>query len=199
LIQRKNYKYDRFCGLNPKILQRQSTNFEDRAEMECNIDLRYAIPAVISFISVVLSISEDNPWFQLVKFGIASLGYPIFVMVFLFLTILIFVLHFTSINLPLTLQHPFMYLRTRHFSLSWALSLLASLIFPPPIFWLVFPILVIISPWDKRLLSLLLEFYNTLQALPARIILCVPQRDHHQEESEPEPHNHVAIQVTANE
>jgi hypothetical protein len=47
--------------------------------MECNIDLRYAIPAVISLIFVVLSISEDNPWFQLVKFEIASLGYPIFV------------------------------------------------------------------------------------------------------------------------
>jgi hypothetical protein len=162
--------------------------------MRWNIDLRYAIPAVISLIFVVLPSEDDDH-----NFGIATLGYPIFVMVCLFLAILISVLLFTSFNLPLTLERPLIYLRTRHFSLCWALSLLASLIFPPPQFWLVFPILVIISPWDKKLLGLLLKFYNTLQALPARIILCFPQRDH-QEESEPVvPHNHAAIQVIGNE
>jgi hypothetical protein len=165
-----------------------------------NIDLRYVVPAVISIFFVVLP-SEDNHRIQRDILGIPSLEDPIFVMMaFLVVAGIISVLLFTSVNLPLTLERPLIiYLQIRHFSLSFALSLLASLIFPPSQCWLFFPILVIISPWDKKLLGLLLKFYyNTLQALPARIILCFPQRDH-QEESEPVPHNHVAIQVIENE
>ncbi|KAE8055507.1 hypothetical protein FH972_012342 [Carpinus fangiana] len=166
--------------------------------MNFNSDLRYVVPAVISIFFVVLP-SEDNHRIQRDILGIPSLEDPIFVMmVFLVLAGVISVLLFTSVNLPLTLERPLIYLQIRHFSLSFALSLLASLIFPPSQFWLFFPILVIISPWDKKLLGLLLKFYNTLQALPARIILCFPQRDH-QEESEPVPHNQLAVQVIENE
>jgi hypothetical protein len=129
----------------------------DRTRMEWNIDLRYAIPAVISLIYVVLP-SKDIPWIKLLdNLGLnASLGYyPIFVMICLSLAILIFVLLFTSVNLVLILERPLIYLRTRHLSLSWTLSLLASLLCPPSNFWLVFPILVIISHWDDKLLDLL--------------------------------------------
>jgi hypothetical protein len=47
--------------------------------MRWNIDLRYAIPAVISLIFVVLPSEDNDPWIQLDNFGIASHGYPIFV------------------------------------------------------------------------------------------------------------------------
>ncbi|KAB9428335.1 hypothetical protein FH972_027036 [Carpinus fangiana] len=157
--------------------------------MNCNIDLRYVVPAVISIFFVVLP-SENNLPIPHNNLGIIpSLGDPIFVMVSLVLAVVIFVFLFTSFNLPLTVKP--IYLRTRHFSLSWTLSLLASLIFPPSHFWLFFPILVIMSPWDTMLLDRVIS-------LPARIIFCVPQRQ--REESEPQPPPpQVAIQVIENE
>ncbi|KAE8055509.1 hypothetical protein FH972_012344 [Carpinus fangiana] len=156
--------------------------------MRCNIDLRYGVPAAISLIFVLLP-SEDNPWInQNDNLGIN----PIFVVVVAIVVMLFFL--FTSINLPLTLEPIF--LMTRHFSLSWTLSLLASLLFPPSHFWLLFPILVLLSPWDTC--TMLLDcFHTTLQALPARITLCVPQCG--QEPADPPPSDQLEIAVIENE
>ena len=164
--------------------------------MDCNIDLRYVVPAVVSLIFVVLP-SEDNPWIQHNHYiGFESLAQPIFVMACLVLAIVVLFFLFTSVNLPLTLQPIF--LQTRHFSISWSLSLLASLLLPPSHFWLVFPILLIISRWDTMTLDRVLSCF--LQAIPARIILCFPQR---QEEPEPPtdlpPPPQVEIEVNENE
>lgn len=141
--------------------------------MKLNVDLRYGVPAVISLIFAVLQ-SEDKPLIQHDYLGITSLVLAIVILVFLF----------TSVNLRLTVEVVEISLVTPKFSLCWTLSVLTSLIFRSSHFWLLFPILVIISHWEGILLGLVLKFYNTLQALPARVIHCFPER---QEESEPPP------------
>ncbi|KAE8055506.1 hypothetical protein FH972_012341 [Carpinus fangiana] len=52
----------------------------------------------------------------------------------------------------------------------------------------------LLSPWDTMLLDC---FHTTLQALPARIIFCVPQRG--QEPADPPPSDQLEVAVIENE
>ncbi|GLT73267.1 hypothetical protein SLA2020_451380 [Shorea laevis] len=100
--------------------------------------------------------------------------------------------HFSA---PLTLTVDPLQLRAGDFSAPLTLSLLASIFFPSPLFWFVFPILVISSPWHEILWDLLkrfmLWFCDTLQAIPALFIICITQRQLPQIELE-------AIQIEGN-
>ncbi|KAE7998702.1 hypothetical protein FH972_003219 [Carpinus fangiana] len=107
--------------------------------------------------------------------------YPILMMPYLFLVIsLLLLILFTSVRLPLTVEQ--LQLRAGDFSGPLNLSLLASLFFPSSLFWFVFPVLVILSPspWYETVSDLLKRFIfwfcDTLQALPALIIICITQR-----------------------
>ena len=105
----------------------------------------------------------------------------------LLLAIVVLVFLSTSVNLPLTVEP--VCLLTADFSAPLTLSFLASLIFRPPLFWLVFAMLVIMSPWYRMFLDQLKHFMcwsnNALQTIPAFIIICILRQ--YQEESEPPP------------
>jgi hypothetical protein len=82
-------------------------------------------------------------------------------------------LYITSVKLPFTLSVDSLRLRAGDYSGPLTLSLLASLFFPLSLFWFVFPMLLIVSPWYEMILG---WFCHTLQAIPALIITCIPQR-----------------------
>jgi len=115
---------------------------------------------------------------------------PVLVMAYyLFLAILTFIFLSTSVNLPLTVE-PICLLKA-DFSAPLTLSFCASLIFRPSLFWLVFPMLLIVSPWytlfSAQLKRFMIWFYDNLQTIPAFIIICVLGRQEESDEPLPPP------------
>ena len=139
------------------------------------VDLRYVVPALINI---------GKPWVQQPNL----ISNEMFVKVCLFLAISIIVFLFTSVKLPLCVEPP--QLRAGDFSSPLTLSFLASLFLPSPLFWFVFPMLVILSPWYGIIVDLLKRFIlwssHILQAIPTRIITCATQRprDDHEPQKE---------------
>jgi hypothetical protein len=91
-----------------------------------------------------------------------------------------FLFLFTSVKFSLTLSlEPFQF-SAGDFSTPLTLPLVASLFFPPDLFWFVFPMHLILSPWYGILSDLLKRiifwFCDFLQAIPAFIIItCIHQ------------------------
>jgi hypothetical protein len=136
--------------------------------MKVLVDLRYVFLPLINFTIWVILTPQSKPWAQ-----DPNLNNPIFVMAFLSLVIPILVIFFfTSVKLPLTLSVESLRLRAGDFSAPLTLSLVASLFFPLSLFWIVFPMLLIVSPWYEMILD---WFCHTLKAIPALIITCIPQ------------------------
>jgi hypothetical protein len=133
------------------------------------VDLRYVyvVPALINI---------GKPWVQQPNL----ISNEMFVKVCVFLAIAILVFLFTSVKLPLTITVEPPQWRAGDFSSPLTLSFLASLFLPSPLFWFVFPMLVILSPWYGIIVDLLkrfiLWFSHILQAIPTHIIICVTQR-----------------------
>jgi hypothetical protein len=136
--------------------------------MEFLVDLRYVFPPLINLTLRVLipqaKYRAQDPNFHGEIFVMAcDLSLVIAILLFLF----------TSVKLPLTLSVDSLRLRSGDFSGPLTLSLMASLFFPLSLFWLVFLMLLIVSPWYEMLLNWI---FHTLQAIPALIITCIPQR-----------------------
>ncbi|KAE8055568.1 hypothetical protein FH972_012398 [Carpinus fangiana] len=132
-------------------------------------DLRYVVPPLVN-LTLLLFIPQPKP---------PNIYNEIFVMACLSLAIAVLLFLFTSVKLPLTVGA--LQLRAGDFSAPLTLSLLASIFFPSPLFWFVFPILVILSPWYEMLWGvlkrLMLWFCDTLQSIiPALLITCIAQR-----------------------
>jgi hypothetical protein len=152
-------------------------------------DLRYVVPPLIN-LTLWLLIPQPKPSPQP-----PNVYNEIFVMACLSLAISILLFLFTSVKLPLTVGA--LQLRPGHFSAPLTLSLLASIFFPSPLFWFVFPILVILSPWYEMLWGVLKRFMiwfcDTLQSnIPALLIICIvqrPQLDHQLEAIQIEGNN----------
>jgi hypothetical protein len=133
--------------------------------MDFSVDLRYVFLPLINFTLWVL-IPQAKAW---------ALVIPILILLFLFI----------SVKFPLTLSlEPFQF-SAGDFSTPLTLPLVASLFFPSHLFWFVFPILLILSPWYGILSDLLKRiifwFCDGLQAIPALIITCIhqhPQVEH---------------------
>ncbi|KAG2680206.1 hypothetical protein I3760_11G086800 [Carya illinoinensis] len=144
--------------------------------MSCLMDLRFFFPLFISLCFMIL-LPQDNPWPQdHVNLAFDILYHHPFSLFFLAIFILLFLL--ISVKLPITLEP--IHFRMGDFSISLTVSILASLIFPASLFWLIFPILIIASPWDRMLLDgfkhCIYWFYRTLQQILIRIINYTIQR-----------------------
>ncbi|KAG6717931.1 hypothetical protein I3842_04G125400 [Carya illinoinensis] len=140
------------------------------------LDLRSLSPPFIN-LTLMLLFSQDKPWPQdHVILAFYILAHHLFL---LFLVTLILLFLFISVKLPLSPTMQPIRLRVGDFSLPLTLSMLASLIFPPSLFWMVFSIVIIASPWYRllwnALKSFLCSFYGTLRDIPTLIILCTIQ------------------------
>jgi hypothetical protein len=139
--------------------------------MHLVVDLRYVVPPLINLAKPWAP--DDHP----------NLNNEIFLMACLFLAIATLLFLFISLKLPLTPTVEPLRLKAGDFSAPLTLSLLASLFLPSSLFWDVFPMLVILSPWYEILLDLLRRFIfwfgQTLRAIPDLIVICIStQRPH---------------------
>jgi hypothetical protein len=139
--------------------------------MRCVTDLRYVVPPLISIIFMVVDRNMGSTDHQILVNPVLVMAY------YLFLAILTFIFLSTSVNLPLTLEPICFSLLKADFSAPLTLSFFASLIFPPSLFWLVFPMLVIVSPWytvfSAQLKRFMCWFYESLQTIPPFIVICI--------------------------
>ncbi|KAG2680103.1 hypothetical protein I3760_11G082700 [Carya illinoinensis] len=140
------------------------------------VDFRYLVPPFLSLCLVIL-LSQDKPGPRaqvILTFDI--LYHPLFLIFHAALTLLFLLI---SVKLPFTLTLERIRLRVGDFSLPLTVSMLASVIFPPTLFWVVFPILIVTSPWFRMVLDMFKSFlrwlYHTLQYIPILIIGCTFQ------------------------
>lgn len=141
--------------------------------MVCYIDLRYALPPLINLFFVLLLPNQE----YYSNYGLDKIAqYPFLLFPLLFLAVVAFLFLFTSIRLGLNVEP--VLLQAGDFSAPVALLLLASIIFPPAVFWFVYFILIMISPWHGILVNLFNYFLcwlrQTLQSLPTLIVACIP-------------------------
>ncbi|KAG6635847.1 hypothetical protein CIPAW_11G071400 [Carya illinoinensis] len=146
--------------------------------MRFSVDFRYLVPPFTS-LCLMFFFSQSNlrPQEYIKNLEFYLLIYHPLLLIFLAIVMLVFL--FISFKLPVTLTQDPLRLRVGDFSVPLALSMLSSLIFPPPFFWLVFPVLVLV-PSLYRVVSDVLKrfiywFYQTLQDIPGLIILCTIQ------------------------
>jgi hypothetical protein len=144
---------------------------EEQRKLEVLMDFRYGFLPLINFtLWVLIPQAKDwalDPNFDSEIFAISFLCLVIAILILLFL--------FTSVKFPLTLSlEPFQF-SAGDFSTPLTLPLVASLFFPPDLFWFVFPMHLILSPWYGILSDLLKRiifwFCDFLQAIPAFIII----------------------------
>lgn len=76
------------------------------------------------------------------------------------------------------------YLRGRNFSALVALSLLSALFLSSAHFWMLYPLILCLSPWESFIFKVMKWvfswLYHTLEAIPDLTIVCITQQqDHH--------------------
>ncbi|KAM7490860.1 hypothetical protein LguiA_033781 [Lonicera macranthoides] len=104
------------------------------------------------------------------------------------LLIAILTLLFLLFSIKLSLARAAVYLRGRNFSVLVALSLLCSVFLAPAHFWMVYPLILFISPWESLVFNVIKWvfswLYRTLEAIPDLTIVCITQQqkeDHHRQ------------------
>ncbi|KAG6630760.1 hypothetical protein CIPAW_13G042300 [Carya illinoinensis] len=143
------------------------------------VDFRYLIPPFLSLYLMILLSQDKKPCSQdRVILAFVILYDPPFLIFLVTLMTLLFV--FISVKLPFTLTPEPIRLKVGDFSLPLTVSMVASLILPPPLFFVVFPILIVTSRWFGMVLFVFKIFlrwlYHTLQYIPILIIGCTIQR-----------------------
>ncbi|KAG2672438.1 hypothetical protein I3760_13G041300 [Carya illinoinensis] len=150
--------------------------------MRYHLDFRYLILLLLSLCLMILLSQDKKPWYQdrviLAFFILYDLPFLIFLIFLVTLMTLLFV--FISVKLPFTLTLEPIRLKVGDCSLPLIVSMVASLILPPPLFFVVFPILIVTSRWFGMVLVVFKIFlrwlYHTLQYIPIFIIECTIQR-----------------------
>ncbi|KAG6630754.1 hypothetical protein CIPAW_13G041800 [Carya illinoinensis] len=125
------------------------------------VDFRYLITPFLSLYLMILLSQDKKPWsHDRVILAFVILYDPPFLIFLATLMTLLFV--FISVKLPFTLTLEPIRLRVGYFSLQLTVSMVASLILPPPLFLVVFPILIVTSRWFAMVLDMLKSFLRWL-------------------------------------
>lgn len=141
--------------------------------MQFFVDLRYLFPPLMNLIILALLTSHVNAWIIFEFNG----EHPILKLAFLLLAIFmlfLFLLTSITINLRFTV-HPIT-VRSGYFSAPLTLSLLASILLPPPLFWVAYFVIIISFPWHGMLWNLLKYIFKwfviSLQSCSTLVITC---------------------------
>ncbi|KAM7494013.1 hypothetical protein LguiB_028622 [Lonicera macranthoides] len=122
------------------------------------------------------SLHHSHYILRLLKF-VFSLLIAILTTLFLFFSV--------KLSLSTTLARAAVYLRGQNFSVLVALLLLCSVFLSPAHFWMVYPLILCLSPWEflafKVIEWVFNWLYHTLEAIPDLTIVCITQQDedHH--------------------
>ena len=102
------------------------------------------------------------------------------------LLIAILTILFLFVSIKISLARPAVYLRGPNFSVLVALSLLCSVFLSPAHFWMVYPLILCLSPWEFLVFKVIKWVFNwiyqRLEAIPNLTIVCTTQQeeeDHH--------------------
>ncbi|XVF13501.1 hypothetical protein REPUB_Repub08aG0213300 [Reevesia pubescens] len=134
------------------------------------IDLRYMVPPLLNLISLMSLTSQSKPAFPLAGFLVDQ---PISMLAFLLVAVFLMLLFlFFSVELPLTPHR--ISLRARGFSIALCVSLVASMLLHPSLFWVAYLFIIITAPWHTKLFHLFIHFFHsfalTLQSFPTVFI-----------------------------
>ncbi|OMP08194.1 hypothetical protein COLO4_06690 [Corchorus olitorius] len=166
--------------------------------MPFSIDLRWILPLMLSFLSLVTSDSTKPDFLLVAAFHFIHQPNPtIWSAAFMLLGIfLIIIFLIFSVELSVTLATPQspISLQPRGFSISLLISLLASILLPPSIFLIVFILIITTSPWHSQLFDHFIRLFRgfalTLYSIPT-IFIGFTQQQHHEN---PAP-QHVDLEV----
>ncbi|WRX16115.1 hypothetical protein QQP08_008602 [Theobroma cacao] len=114
------------------------------------MDLRYGVPPVLNLIFLLFFSTQSGSgmWdWNLIISSIFVLQFSFLELAFLLLTLMFLLLFlFTSAHLPIILNPVRIHLRAGDFSIALTTSLVASLFFPPSLFWPLHLLIVFSSP-----------------------------------------------------
>ncbi|KAJ0038776.1 hypothetical protein Pint_22398 [Pistacia integerrima] len=141
--------------------------------MQFFVDLRYLFPPLMNLIILALLKSHVNAWIML-EFDDE---YLILKLLFLLLAnFMLFLFLLTYINLRFTAHPNPITVRSGYFSARLTFSLLASIFLPPPLFWVVYFVIIISFPWHGMLWNLLKYIFKwfviSLQSCSTLVITC---------------------------
>ncbi|WRX16111.1 hypothetical protein QQP08_008598 [Theobroma cacao] len=143
------------------------------------MDLRYGIPPILNLIFFFCLTSQTSPreWsWNLVVSSTLVHQFSILELAFLLLVLMLLILYlFTSAEVPLNLNAIRIRLRVGDFSIALTTSLVASLFFPPSLFWPVHILFVFSSPWHGMFFDLFKHFLGwfsaALRSVPTYFII----------------------------
>ncbi|WRX15255.1 hypothetical protein QQP08_007742 [Theobroma cacao] len=142
------------------------------------MDLRFGVPAVLNLTFLLFFSTQPGSemwdWNLIIsiilvhQFSFLELAFLVICVMFLLLFL------FTSAEVPLIL-HPIRFRRSAGaFSIGLTISLVASIFFPPSLFWPVYLLVVVFSPWQGMFFDLFKHFLGwfsgTLQSVPTYFI-----------------------------
>ncbi|KAH9776907.1 hypothetical protein KPL71_006847 [Citrus sinensis] len=147
--------------------------------MVSNIDLRFTVPPMLSLFLLVLNSSNETFLFPVLNIAATDHEHsPLFTAVaMLFLAILTLFFLLTSLKIPLNVSLEALPIRLRFgdFSCTLALSVLASLLLPTPLFCIAYFVCICFSPWFHALVNTLRRFcrwfFQLLQSIPTFVVV----------------------------
>ena len=143
------------------------------------MDLRYLLPPLIKLLLPSfhshphLTFLDHHFYILLVLKFVFSLLIAIGTILFLFFSV--------KLSHNKTLKRVAVYLRGRNFSVLVALSLFCSLYLSPLHFWMGYPLILCLSPWEILVCDLMKwvfnSLYHILDAIPDLTIICITQQE----------------------
>ncbi|EOY01797.1 Uncharacterized protein TCM_011612 [Theobroma cacao] len=142
------------------------------------MDLRYGVPPILNLMFLLFFSTQPGPGMWNSNLNISSIlvhQFSFLELAFLFLAVMFLLLFlFTSVEVPLILQPIRFRLGAGVFSIALTVSLVASLFFPPSLFWPVYLLVVLFSPWHGMFFDLFKHFLGwfsgALQSVPTYFI-----------------------------
>lgn len=156
--------------------------------MHYNIDLRFTVPPLLSLLLLLQKYCSEK--FYLLPTEDIANHELLFIAALLFLVILTLVFHLTSVKFLLNVSIDIfpICIRFGDFSGPLALSFMASLLLPPPLFCIAYFICICISPWFALLGQLwqwFYDFHHLLQTIPGFVIVAITRPSQETVEAQP--------------
>ncbi|KAI8553883.1 hypothetical protein RHMOL_Rhmol05G0050800 [Rhododendron molle] len=161
-----------------------------------NLDLRFAVPALLNLILSLLQHLQEKPCLP----SLPNLNMNWNSWFFAIVPLIPFCI--TSFKLPLSLTADRIRVRVGDFSFFLAITLFSSVFLPQLLFWYVYAVIICVSPWHGYLSELLAGFlfsvWDVLYSIPVLIITCIVQ-NHQQDQRESETPPPPQIVVVADD